>query len=252
MESISILGYILLFTFIGSIASLTGGIFLLVNEKLCKKLTPFFVAFAAGTLLTVALIDLIPEALEESVGEPRSLFLAVLFGILSFFLLERYIFWHHHHYEHEHVADPTTALIIIGDTVHNFLDGIAIAASFLVSIPVGIATSIAVGLHEIPQEIGDFGALLALGFKREKILLVNFISALSALVGAVLGFYFLAAIETLLPYLLAFTGGHFVYIAASDLIPKLQSKGHAEKSVSDTIVFLFGIVTAYLVIVILE
>lgn len=248
----STLGYILLFTIISSVASLVGGILLLWNEKLCKRLTPFFVAFAAGTLLTVALIDLIPEALEEAAGEPKNLFLAVLFGILSFFLLERYIFWHHHHYEHEHVTDPTTSLIIIGDTVHNFLDGIAIAASFLVSIPVGIATSIAVGLHEIPQEIGDFGALLALDFKRGKVLLVNFISAFSALAGAVLGFYFLGAIETLLPYLLAFTGGHFVYIAASDLIPKLNSKEHNEKSVRQTLTFLFGIVVTYLAIVLLE
>lgn len=252
MESISILGYILLFTFIGSIASLTGGIFLLVNEKLCKKLTPFFVAFAAGTLLTVALIDLIPEALEESVGEPRGLFLTVLFGIISFFLLERYIFWHHHHYEHEHMVDPTTSLLITGDTVHNFLDGIAIAASFLVSIPVGIATSIAVGLHEIPQEIGDFGALLALGFERRKVLLVNFISALSALAGAIFGFYFLGAIETLLPYLLAFTGGHFIYIAASDLIPKLHSVEDDGKSVNQTLIFFLGIVVTYLTIILLE
>lgn len=249
----SLLFYILLFTIIGGIASLIGGVLLLWNEKLCSKLTPYFVAFAAGSLLTVAIIDLIPEALEESMSEPRTLFLVVLAGIVTFFLIERYVFWHHHHHDKsEHEPEPTKALIIIGDTLHNFLDGIAIAASFMISVPVGIATSLAVGLHEIPQEIGDFGALLALGMNKGKVLLVNLFSGLAGILGALLGFYFLGSIEKLIPFFLAYTSGNFIYIAASDLIPEIHSTHQNKNATRQTSFFLMGILISYLAIVLLE
>lgn len=244
----SILAFILIFTLIGSIASLIGGVLLLLNQNLCKKLTPFFVAFAAGSLLTVALIDLIPEAIEKSLEEPRRVLLAVLIGIVVFFFIERYVFWFHHHHEREDEPNPTTTLIIVGDTLHNFLDGIAIAASFLISIPIGIATSIAVGLHEIPQEIGDFAALLALGMKRNKVFLVNLLSAFASLFGALLGFYFFSLVENVLPYLLAFTGGNFIYIAASDLIPEIHTEYQSKKATNQALLFVFGIILTYIVI----
>lgn len=155
----SVLVYILLFTFLGSIVSLIGGIVLLAKEKLAIRISHFLSSFAAGALLATAFFDLLPEALEDA-GE-INIFLWTLIGMLTFFLLERSIHWFHHHDIHpEEKAKPVNILIILGDAVHNFIDGMVIAATFLVDIRLGIITALAVGAHEIPQEIGDFGILL--------------------------------------------------------------------------------------------
>src|SRR3972149_1941614 len=211
--NLDILFYIIVFTLIGSFLSLIGGVFLLIKEKQTLKYSHFLAAFAAGTLLGTVFFDLLPEGVEEAehiaeeFGIESNIFLWTLVGILGFFLLERFIHWFHHHqheYEDEPV-EPTVPLVIIGDTVHNFIDGVVIAATFLVSIPVGIVTSLAVIAHEIPQEIGDFGILLHKGLKRKKIIAVNILSALSAILGALLTYYFGTNLAFLLPRLMAIT-----------------------------------------------
>ncbi len=225
------LGYILLFTFLGSVVSLIGGILLLVKEKWTLKISHFLMSFAAGVLLGTAFFDLLPEALEmahssqssSGQGGGANIFAWALIGIVGFFLLERFVYWFHHHHEHEDKeAKPTVALIILGDSVHNFIDGVVIAATFMVSMPLGIVTALAVAAHEIPQEIGDFAILLHRGMRRNKVIWVNILSALTAMAGAVLTFFVGDSVKNLLPVVISLTAGFFIYIAASDLIPEIH------------------------------
>ncbi len=260
MQELSILGYILVFTFIGSVLSLIGGITLLFKEKLALKYSHFLAAFAAGTLLGTVFFDLFPEAVREAehlAGEDGSkinVFAYMLLGILGFFLLERFIHWFHHH-QHEYPDEkvkPTVPLIIVGDSVHNFIDGVVIAVTFLVSIPLGIVTTLAVAAHEIPQEIGDFGILLHKGLKRKKILLLNILSALTAMTGAVIAYLLGEGIEPSLPILLAITAGFFIYIAASDLIPEIHHENRTGFAVIETMLLFLGVGTVWIFISFLE
>ncbi len=252
MQELSILGYILLFTFIGSIFSLIGGILLLYKEQLALKISHFLAAFAAGTLLGTAFFDLFPEAIEEGKhsGDDVNIFFWVLIGILGFFVLERMIHWFHHH-QHavdETVAKPTVPLIVLGDTVHNFIDGVVIAVTFLVSIPLGVVTALAVAAHEIPQEIGDFGLLLHKGLKRKKVLIINILSASISILGALLAFWLGERIEMLLPILIAITAGFFIYIAASDLIPEIHHENRHGFAFIETILLFLGVATIWIFI----
>ena len=254
--NLSILGYIILFTLIGSVFSLVGGVFLLFNEKKTLKYSHFLAAFAAGTLLGAVFFDLLPEAiaLSEELSLGIDIFLWTLTGILGFFLLERFIHWFHHH-QHEYLDEevkPTVPLIIVGDSVHNFIDGVVIAATFLVSIPLGIVTTLAVAAHEIPQEIGDFGILLHKGMKRKKIILVNIGSALTALLGALFAFWLGERIEASLPILLSVTAGFFIYIAASDLIPEIHHENRRGFAVIETALMFLGVGTVWVFITLLE
>lgn len=253
----SLLGYILLFNLIGSIISLFGGILLLLNKKFAHSISHYLSSFAAGTLLGAAFFDLLPEALEESEHSgitSLTLFAWVLAGILFFFLIERFLHWSHHHgYEdHEIKGRPTVPLVIIGDTIHNFIDGVAIAATFTLSIPLGIITTFAVGAHEIPQEIGDFGILLKNGLKRKKIIIINVLSALASFLGALLAFYFAEQIEGLTAILLAITAGFFLYIALSDLIPEIHHENKKGLALWETIFLVSGAVLMYFAIFFLE
>lgn len=251
MQELSVLGYILVFTFIGSVVSLIGGILLLYKEKLALKFSHFLLSFAAGTLLGTAFFDLLPEAAEEANGV--DIFLFALLGILFFFVLERFIHWaHHHQYHGKEDVEPTVALIIFGDSVHNFIDGVAIAATFLVDIRLGIITSLAVAAHEIPQEIGDFGVLLKKGVKRDKVLLFNILSALTAMVGAVLTFYFGERIQNILPIFVSLTAGFFIYIAASDLIPEIHHGNRKSFAVFETSLLFAGVLSVWLFVKLLE
>src|SRR3989344_7415054 len=185
----STLENILLFTFIGSIGALIGGLVLLSHEKFALKISHFLASFAAGVLLGAAFLDLLPEALHEGEEAGINVLLWTLIGIILFFLLERFIHWFHHHeehHEHKNESKSTLPLIIIGDTMHNFIDGVVIAATFLTSVPLGIVTALAVFAHELPQEVGDFGLMLHKGLPRKKIILVNVISAAVALLGALI------------------------------------------------------------------
>ncbi|MEK9178195.1 MAG: ZIP family metal transporter [Patescibacteria group bacterium] len=246
-----LLAYILFFTLIGSVFSLIGGILLLINEKKTLKYSHLLAAFAAGTLLGTVFFDLFPEAIAS---ENSNVFLWTLIGILGFFLLERFVHWFHHH-QHEYKDEPskpTIPLIILGDSVHNFIDGVVIAATFLVSIPLGIVTTIAVAAHEIPQEIGDFGILLHKGLRRKKVLLVNIASALTAVAGAITTFLIGERTEALLPILLSLTAGFFIYIAASDLIPEIHHENRKGFAVTETLLMFGGVGAIWIFITLLK
>lgn len=241
----STLAYILLFTFIGSIGALIGGFILLSYEKFALKISHFLASFAAGTLLGTAFLDLLPEASHEAEESGTNIFLWTLIGIIIFFLLERFIHWFHHHEEareHNKEAKSTLPLIIIGDTVHNFIDGIIIAATFLVSIPLGIVTTLAVATHEIPQEIGDFGLMLQKGLSRKMIILVNILSAAVAFTGAIITYLLGNILEAYIPIFLALTAGFFIYIAASDLIPEIHYEKSKKFAVIKSLLLLLGVI----------
>jgi zinc and cadmium transporter len=259
MHDISTLGYIIFFTLIGSVFSLIGGVFLLIKEKKTLKYSHFLAAFAAGTLLGTVFLDLFPEALEEGkhaseMGFETNIFLWSLIGFLVFFLIERSIHWFHHH-QHDYTEDvpkPTVPLIIVGDSVHNFLDGVVIAATFLISIPLGVVTTFAVAAHEIPQEIGDFGIMLHKGMERKKVLLVNILSALTALIGALITFWIGERIEPSLPILLSLTSGFFIYIAASDLIPEIHHENRKGFAFVETVCLFAGVGIIWIFITLLS
>lgn len=242
------LEYILLFTFLGSIGSLIGGLILLSKEKFALKISHFLASFAAGTLLGTAFFDLLPEASHEAEHTGTNIFLWALIGLLLFFLIERFIHWFHHHEDfhgEEDEKNSTIPLIIISDTLHNFIDGIVIAATFLVSIPLGIATTFAVIVHEIPQEIGDFGLMLHKGLSKAKIIWVNILTAAAAFAGAILTFVLGELLEPYIAIFLALTAGFFIYIASSDLIPEIHHEKRKGFAVVETLLLLAGILVIW-------
>lgn len=225
MQELSTLTYILLATFIGSIGALIGGLILLAREKFAVRLSHFLASFAAGILLGAAFFDLLPEAVHEGEELGIDVFFWTLVGIVVFFLIERTIHWFHHHesiHEHNKESKSTLPLIIISDTLHNFIDGIVIAATFMTSPALGVATTIAVFAHEVPQEIGDFGLMLHKGLSRGKVILVNITSAALAILGAVATYLLGNVLGGYIPALLALTAGFFIYIALSDLMPEIH------------------------------
>lgn len=241
--------YIIAFTLIGSVLSLAGGFLLLAKPKFANNISHLLGSFAAGALLGTAFFDLLPESLHDA--ESSIVFVFVLAGILFFFILERFLHWYHHHQSEIEAlkGKPIVSLIVVGDTIHNFIDGIAIAATFLVSIPLGIVTAIAVGAHEIPQEIGDFGILLKQKLKSRKIILINVFSAFAALAGAILMFVFGEPLEEyVIPVMLPITAGFFIYIALSDLIPEIHHENRRGFALKETGALILGIVVIYYVI----
>ncbi len=220
---------------------------LLFKEKLALRVSHYLASFAAGTLLGTAFFDLLPEAQEESNGV--DIFSWTLGGIIIFFLLERFIQWFHHHHEHsERQKRSAIWLINLGDSIHNFIDGVAIAATFLTNIPLGIVTTIAVASHEIPQEIGDFGILLHRGYSKRKVILSNILSAVAALAGAILTYRLGDRVEQWLPVFLSVTAGFFIYIAASDLIPEIHNEEKKVVALIETVLLLLGILTIFLAV----
>jgi len=216
---------VVFYSLIGGLVSLIGGLMLLSSKKRADRLTKYATPFAAGALLAAAFTDLLPEALSSG---DRALTYA-MYGILGFFILERFLRWFHHHHEHEddpqakHAHDPTTSLVVIGDLLHNFIDGIAIAAGFLVDPSTGIVVTLAVATHEIPQEIGDFGLLLSKGLSRAQVITVNLVSALATTVGAVSFFELGQNFILPLDIVLGVVAGFFIYIAVSDIIPSIHA-----------------------------
>lgn len=218
------------------------GVFTLSMKKdKLMKIVLFLVSFAAGALFGGAFIHLLPEAVHEF-GFSVNMSLYLLLGIVLFLVLEKFIHWRHCHIptseDHPH---PFAYINLVGDGVHNFIDGLIIGGSYLVSIPLGITTTIAVILHEIPQEIGDFGVLIHGGFSRKRALLLNFGTALTAVLGAVVALVLGGMVENLTMFLLPFTTGGFIYIAGSDLIPELQKEVELSKSAVQLICFLLGV-----------
>jgi zinc and cadmium transporter len=220
--------YVIFFSLVGGLFSLIGALILFKDKKQASKIVQYATPFAAGVLLAAAFTGLLPEALEQN-DNFYSILLATLIAFLIFFFLERFLQVFHHHHEHEEKKKKSSSsLIIIGDTLHNALDGVAIGAAFLVSPATGIVAAIAVALHEIPQEIGDFGLLLKNGMKHKKVVLVNVISALATTITAVIVYGFGNSESSLIPYMLAITAGFFIYIAASDIVPELHEKSKSK------------------------
>ncbi len=251
----STLSYILLFTLIGSIGSLIGGFILLSKEKFALKMSHLFASFAAGTLLGTAFFDLLPEATHEAEASGINIFVWALLGILFFFLMERFIHWFHHHdayHDSLEESKSTVPLIVISDTMHNFLDGVIIAATFLVSIPLGVITTFAVAAHEIPQEIGDFGLLLHKRVQKRNIILINIVSAAVAFLGAILTYTAGNILEGYIPIFLAVTAGFFIYIASSDLIPEIHHENRKGFALIESLLLLAGVGVIWLAVFLLE
>ena len=232
---------------VGSVFSLIGGLLLLMKRISVKMVQRIAVPFAAGALLAAAFLDLLPEAVEHGESLPVVMSL-VLSGFVLFFVLERFLGWFHHHHDHD-ASDAhtkrqrsTRSLIVIGDTLHNAIDGMVIGAAFLADPTVGIITTIAIAAHEIPQEVGDFGVLLALGMRRRNVLLVNIASAFVTVLAASLIFGLGSSLAALEPVLLALAAGMFLYIAASDLVPTIHEEPSARVANYQTMILLIGIV----------
>lgn len=211
--------HVIFFSLIGGLFSLIGGILLLSRRRTADLLAEYATPLAAGALIAAVFLDLLKDGLEEAAA--GTVLMATLVGIIIFFYAERFLHWFHHHHQDE-ATDPAVSLIITGDVMHNALDGIAIAAAFLVSVPTGIVTTIAVAAHEIPQEIGDFGLLLAKGLSRAKVLWVNIVSALATTVFAVLTFWLGSSEQLPVGALLGLSAGFLLYIALSDIIPTIH------------------------------
>ncbi len=240
-------GHIIFFSLIGGLFSLLGGALLLSRKGAAEKLAKYATPFAAGALLAAVFLDLLKEGLEQS--SVNTVMIATLVGILLFFFAERFLHWFHHHHQHEGEGDPTRSLIIIGDTIHNALDGVAIAAAFLISVPTGIVTTIAVAAHEIPQEIGDFGLLLHKGMRRRDVLVVNVISALATTVMAVVTFSLGSSNHLPIGVLLGLSAGFLLYIAMSDVIPELHEHGKTKRLFSlQPLLLVLGVVVVGLAV----
>lgn len=233
-----------------SLISLIGIFTLSIKEDLLRKYLFLLVSLAVGALLGDAVIHLIPEALKN--GDALYASLMILGGILVFFVLEKVLHWHHHEPEkNESAIHPTGQMVLVSDGIHNFIDGLIIGASYFVSIEVGIATTIAIILHEIPQEIGDFGVLLHSGYSRMRALWLNFASALLAVTGTLVALIATGISDVLTMWLVPFAAGGFIYIAMSDLIPELQKTKHFGHSTLQFIAVIVGI-AAMLALIILE
>ncbi len=229
---------VLFFSLIGGVFSLSGGLFLLSNKKAAGVLTSIATPFAAGALLAAAFVELIPESMHDTAPKTASFW--VLGGLVAFFILEYFFHYFHHHDDHSSEATPVP-LLVIGDTLHNLLDGFAIGAAFLVDTPTGIVTALAIAAHEIPQEIGDFGIMLRFGYSKRKVIQFNMLSALAATVGALTIYALGHEFELPTGLLLALIAGMFIYIAASDLMPLIH-KDAQKQSYLPLVLFLAGIV----------
>lgn len=221
-----------------SLISFVGVIFVGFKEESLKRVIMAFVSFASGTLLAGALINLLPEALRE-INEPTTVFYYVILGIMVFFGIEKFLHWRHCH-EETCPVHTFAYLNLVGDGVHNFIDGMLIAATFMVRFDIGVATTLAVVFHEIPQEIGDFAVCIYGGLSKKKALIYNFISALTAILGAMMT-YFVTYFQDINVLLVPFAAGGFIYIATTDLMPELHKKSHANESVIQMVTILGGI-----------
>ena len=227
-----------------SLIAFVGALTLFFKEKLLNKILLVLVAFSAGALIGGAFLHLVPEAIiEVGVNEVSILnvFLYLLLGFCAFFVLEQLIRWHHHHATTHPEIMPFSYLILVSDGVHNFIDGLVMAASFVVSFPIGIVTALAIALHEIPQEIGDFGVLVYGGFEKTKALILNYISAITVILGGITGYLLSTWIGESIVFLLPLAAGNFIYIASTDLIPEIQYKESLKRTSVRFFVFLTGI-----------
>lgn len=246
---------IIIFTALGGILSvITAALFLLLPEKQRETMLPHGVSFSIGALLAVAFWGLIPHAFAQlEPSQFQNLSATILIGILSFFILEKLLIWRHCHHgrcdahneghqSHEGSAHQAAGtLIIIGDTIHNFVDGILIAAAFLTDVKLGIITSLAVATHEIPQEVGDFAILLQSGYSKKKAFIYNILASLGTVIGGILAYFSLENLHDKLPYFLALATSSFIYIAVADLIPSLHKKTDIKTSLQQIALILISV-----------
>jgi zinc and cadmium transporter len=248
------LAYILLFTALGGLLSvLFAGIFLLIPDGPRGRVLPHLVSFATGTLLGASLLALLPQAVESAgVGSAHGIGIALAAGIGVFFILEKLVLWRHshseeyadhgaHHHHHDHREHASAFLVLVGDSIHNALDGVLIAAAFLTDVKLGVVTSIAVMAHEIPQEIGDFAVLLNSGMSRAKALALNLVTSLSSMLGGLIAYFALGSAMDLLPYALAVAAACFLYVAVADLIPGLHRRVSPRESVAQVVLIALGL-----------
>jgi len=269
---LNLLLLIIVFTAVGGVLSvLAAGVFLLLPDKQRNQILPHGISFAIGALLAVAFWGLIPEAFANTKPEQfQALSGTILAGILGFFVLEKLLIWRHCHVEtceahseenhdtghelehnhsqndrrehHRHGFDQSAgALIILGDGIHNFVDGVLIAAAFLTDVKLGIVTSLAVATHEIPQEVGDFAILLHSGYSKGKALFYNVLASLTTVLGGILAYYSLGDLHNSLPYFLALAASSFIYIAVADLIPSLHKKTDMKTSLQQIALITAGV-----------
>ena len=237
------LAYIILATFIVSLISFVGIFTLTLKDKILNQILLILIGLSAGALMGGAFLHLLPEAVENSTG--LDIFLLVIVGFILFFLIEKVLHWRHCH-KGECDIHTFRYMNLIGDSIHNFIDGLIMAASFTVSIPLGITTTIAIATHEIPQEIGDFGVLIYGGFAKNKALLLNFLVALTAVLGGIVGYFISNRIENVVLYILPFAAGGFIYIAATDLVPEIRKELDMKKYMATLIVFICGIIIMWI------
>ena len=244
MPTTEIWTYTLMSVILVSLISFIGIFTLSIKARRIDRILIYLVSFSVGALFGDAFIHLLPEAVEKA-GFTLQISLYTLLGIATFFVIEKFLHWHHHHISHREKEKkfPKTFVVmnLFGDGVHNFIDGLIIGASYLASIPLGIATTLAVVFHEIPQEIGDFGVLLHGGFSRFKALYFNFLSAITAIIGAIVALILSNYIEGFETFLLPFAAGGFIYIAGSDLIPELHKETTIGKSLLQLLAFTLGV-----------
>ena len=253
--------WIIGFSLLGGIASvILASSFLLLSENTRNFAVPHLVSFAVGALLGASFLGLLPHALEhEHAIDPHDIGLTLLLGLLSFFILEKLVLWRHCHHDHcdghlPEITDQTKhqhnqaagTLILIGDTIHNFVDGILIAAAFMTDIHLGIVTALAIAAHEIPQELGDFVILLHSGFNRKKALLYNILSSLGTVAGALLAYFAIEGMHHILPYILVVAASSFIYIAVADLIPGLHDKVKPSETLQQVLLIAAGTIFIFI------
>jgi len=223
--------------------------FVFLGEKTQIMLVPVLISFAIGILLTAALLGLIPEAIEESGGEPHAVMPFVLAGILFFFIMEKIVIWRNCRKKecevHSHASGP---IILIGDSLHNLTDGIVIATAFLTGFSIGVAAGITILIHELAHETSDFGILLHSGYSKKKALVYNLISSSTTIPAAIIGFFVLGAVSSVTPFILAISAASFIYIALSDLTPDLHQHTDLKYSIRQLLLIIAGILVMYILL----
>jgi len=231
--------HIIIATGLISLGSLIGVVTISINRRTLQRFLINLVSLSAGTLLGGAFLHLLPESVTElGVHSP---FLIALLAFIGFFIIEKILRWRHCHHEVHSEQHTLGYMNLLGDFIHNIIDGIVIAGAFLTSPSLGVATTLAVALHEVPQEIGDFGVLLHSGFSRSKALILNLLVGLSAVLGGIIGYFLSSTIEGITPYMLPFAAGGFIYIAATDLVPEMNKATSLKRTASILLTFLAGI-----------
>lgn len=246
--------YSLLATFLVSVISFVGLLTLSFRRQFLHRILFLLISLSAGALLGDVFFHLLPELIHDTGGMTVGISAYILTGIVAFFVLEKFLIWHHHHdietpEEHEHHQHAHQWAIgrmnLIGDAFHNLLDGMIIAGSFMINPVVGVGTTVAVLLHEIPQEIGDFGVLIHSGYSVKKALFLNFVTALTAVLGALITWWWGSVNDDFLAVLVPLTAGGFIYIAGSDLIPELKKQGKVGESLKQLVALVLGILIMY-------